>query len=481
MGTKYDFDYIIIGGGPAGIAAALTLVKAKKKVAIVEGRFCGGANLLTRDTPYSVALNFSHNYAAIASFPELQNQDLSFSLPSAIHHQNSVICALGTATQKTLNDSNIIRITGFANFLDPHTIAVGDRKFAADTFILATGSHLKVKNIAGSDTVNYLTPDNVIKVRRLPKVALIVGGGATGCQIATYFAELGVRTIIIEKSSRLLPREDKEVSEVLEDFFINRLGITILTNSKVTALEQDNHSKRVIFRTKESTSSKSSPSKTSDRAVRTDCIIMTTGTAPNIAYGLENAGVKYSETGVTVNQFFQTSAKNIYAIGSCVDSKTTTERAEYEGRILANNLIHKSKSLINYHGFIRTINTTPNIAVVGYNEQDLSRLKQKSKRAIVRLNEVPASKIYGTDYGFVKLFANRSLQIIGATIVAPHAELIASEIAVAIRHQLTVFEIASTPHPVNNWSEAVKLAAQKIALKKQATKSAEKTIKHKRK
>ena len=87
MGKKFDFEYIVIGSGPAGSAAALTLKKAKKKVALVESKFFGGANLNTRDVPFLTALDFSHTYTKILSLPEFKNQDLSFSLPTAVSHQ----------------------------------------------------------------------------------------------------------------------------------------------------------------------------------------------------------------------------------------------------------------------------------------------------------------------------------------------------------------------------------------------------------
>jgi len=451
MGKKFDFDYIIIGSGPAGSAAALTLAKSKKRIALVEGRFFGGSNLNTLDIPYAVALDFSHSYHRIQSFPELKNQDFHFNLPTISARQLKTIIEAGGNNKKIFEDAGITCIKGYANLLDQHTIAVNEKKFTATNFILATGSHLKVSEISGTDQVNYLTPETAIKVRRLPKVAAIVGGGSTGCEIAEFFAELGVKTIIFETSERLLPREDKEAGDTICDYFTQRLGITVLTNSKVVALEEDEFSKRIIFR-----------NENVEKMVRVDCIVLATGSQPNLDYGLENANIKYKNTGITVNKLFETSAKNIYAIGDVLGQASSTERAQQEGLTLANNLISKSKNPLNYNGFIRSTKTYPEVVTIGYGEDDLVRRDRKYKKAIVKLNDVTISKIHNMEYGLIKLLADRSNHIIGAVIVAPHAEILASEISVAIRHNLTALELASTPHAVNNYNYLIKKAAKQL-------------------
>ena len=455
MGRKYDFEYIVIGSGPAGSAAALTLAKTKKKVALVEGKYFGGSNLNTRDIPYSVALDFSHTYSKILSLPEFKNQDLSFSLPTAVSHQLKAVANANGNNQKPFEDARITCINGYAHFLDQNTIAVGEKKYTAATFILATGSELKTLEISGVKSVSHLTPDNALKIRRLPKVAVVVGGGSTGCEIAEYYAELGIKTIILEMSSRLLPREDKEVGEIMTKYFTNELGIMVCPNCKVVALEQDSDSKCVIFQ-----------NSNSEKMVRTDCVILATGSVPSLDYGLENAHVKYKNTGIVVDKYFQTSAKNIYAVGDCLGNESSsTERADYEGTLVAMNLANHTKTLANYKGFIRSTDTIPEIAVAGFNEDDLSKRDRKYLRSIVNLNEIPAGIAHSFNYGFIKLLINKNLQILGATIVAPNAKLIAEEISIAMRHNFTILELASTPHPINSYNYAIKLAAKSLIKK----------------
>lgn len=455
MGKKYDFEYLIIGSGPAGTAAAFELAKAKKKVGLIEGRFFGGTNLNTRDIPYAAALDFAHTYSRLQTFPELKNQDFHFNLPTVPARQLKVVIESGGNNKKLYEAAGITCIKGFANFLDPHTVAVGEKKFTADNFILATGSHLKTSDITGIGLIKCLTPETAIKINRAPKVVAIIGGGSTGCEIASYYAELGIKVILLETAERLLPREDAEVGNCLADYFVQKLGVNVLPSCKVVAVEQDEFSKRVIFR-----------HDNIEKMVRVDCIVLATGSQPNLNYGLENAKVKYKNSGITVNRYFETSTKHIYAIGDCLGQESSTDRAHQEGITLANNLINKVKNSVNYKGFVRTVNTFPEVATVGLSEDDLLKRDRKYKKSFARLSDTAISKITNFDYGFIKLLADRSNHIIGACIVAPHAELMASEIAIAIRHNLTVIELASTPHSINSYNYLIKLAAKKLLTKK---------------
>ena len=453
MAKKFDFDYIIIGGGPAGITAALTLAKSKKRIAIIEKRSFGGNNLAIRDVPYAVGLDFAQTFSKLANYPEINRQDLHYNFPTIASHQNQIISLLQTKQAEALKSANVTYIQSDAHFINAHTVSTGDTEYTAGTFILATGTVPSDAGIIGLDTVGHLTPDSIIKARRLPKYALIIGGGSTGCEIAEYLAKLGSKVILMEKEDRILPVEDKEVSSTITDYFAKKLGIMVMPNTKVVALEQDSTSKKVVF----------VAANGQEKTARIDCIVLAAGSLPATDCGLENAGVKYTSTGIMVNKNFQTSAKHIYAIGDCLGGESSTERAEHEATVLGTNLLTKSsKNLPNYNGFIRVTNTYPEIATVGYNETSLTKLKRKHKKSIVYLNEIPASNINQLEYGFIKIITDHNRRIIGATIVAPGASLMAEEFSIAIRHKLTPLEIASTPHIANSFNYAIKLAAKKL-------------------
>lgn len=452
MASKYDYDYIIIGSGPAGRTAALGFAKSKKRIAIIENNKYGGAEYNTRDVPYSVCLHFAHNYNNIKNYPAISGQDLHFNFPTLVTHQSHVVNSLSNESKKALDESGVTCISGQAHFIDSHTIAVGSNKYTSANFIIATGAKDKNGEISGLEEVNHLTPDTALRISRLPKYAFVVGGGPTGCEIAEYYAELGTKVIIMERSTRLLPHEDEETSAVIKDYFENELGIMVVTGAKVVAIEQDNVSKRVIF-----------TNGSQEKFVRIDCIVLATGSEPYLDLGLENAGVKYKNTGIVADKYFQTSTKHIYAIGDVIGCvKSSTERAEYQASLLVNNLLRRTKTPANYRGFIRHIDTYPEVASIGLNEYDLISRDRKYKKSIVYLKELSASKVNQFDYGFVKLLVDSSNRLLGATIVAPNATSLAEKLALALRHHISITEIASTPHLANSFGEAIKQAARKL-------------------
>jgi pyruvate/2-oxoglutarate dehydrogenase complex dihydrolipoamide dehydrogenase (E3) component len=173
--------------------------------------------------------------------------------------------------------------------------------------------------------------------------------------------------------------------------------------------------------------------------------------------------VEYKNTGIIVNKYFQTTNKSIFAIGDAIDSQnSSTERSKYEASILASNLLHRTKIVANYTGFIRSIDTFPAVATVGLNDHDLLERDRKSRRSIVQFKDCIASKIAEQEHGFIKLVADSSDHIVGATIVAPNATLIAEELATAIRHRISATNLVDTPYSAFGYNQAIKTAARKF-------------------
>lgn len=399
---KHDFDYIIIGSGPAGRRAAKNLAKAHKRVAIAEMGPLGGAEINTRDLPYQIALDFANTYHKLMASPAAGHNSHHFNFPTLTNHIDTSIKKTSTQIKSDLEKLDIKILTGFAHFISDHTIAVDDQEYTASNFILATGSKLKVHEIAGLDSVEYMTPDDALKIRRLPKYIFIVGGGTTGTELAEFFANLGVGVIIMERGPHLLPREDEDIADILAEHLTSNLGVNIITNAKVLQITEDHMSKIVIFM-----------SGSGKKMVRVDSIIIATGSEPFLDYSLENAGVDYKKSGIIVDKYFGTSAKNIFAIGDSLGSNdSSTERAQYEADILTENLLHRSKTSPKYSSLIRAVHTHPAIATLGLNELSATAHDQNYKKSTTIIKN-----------NLVKTLTNRSGHFIGSTVIAENADL----------------------------------------------------------
>lgn len=456
MGKKnFDFDLIILGSGSAGSAAASLAAEARLKTAIVEAGDWGGAGLNGSDVFKEAAFNFSHLYSdavAGARFG-LSSGSLRFNYPTALNWQNFAAKRSGFNNKKVFEDAGISCFHGFANFLSPYEISVGQKRLTAANFIISTGAKIFNGNISGVADVACLTPTSALKLSRLPKTIFVVGGGSTGCELAQHFAELGVKVYLGELSNELLPREDIEAGKILNLYFQERLKIKVLTQSRVISVEKTDAGKKVSFLRGGA-----------EKSVVVDEIVLATGSLPNVDLGLENTGVRFLTDGIEVNRYLQTTVKHIYAAGDVTGTDfSSPERAAYEGALAVANIVNRSRNMSNYTGYARLTKTTPGVASVGLSETECLRRNLKYNKSLVALSSTFAANVYDFRAGFVKLIAEKNTgKILGATIVAPNVDLMIQEISFAVRHGLTVTQLASTPHVASSWSEAVRLAARKL-------------------
>lgn len=454
MSKKFDYEYVVIGSGAAGSAAALLAAGLGVKTAIIEGDKWGGSTLNSRDVPYGAALGFAERYAEAVNSARfgMSSSALRYNYPTLLNWQATAIRRAGGGNQKVFENAGIDCYHGIANFISPHEIIIDDNQITAEKFLLATGSNLSTNGITGVDTVSCWTPDTALRMAKLPKVMLVIGGGSTGCEIAEYFAALGVQVLIAEAAERLLPKEDPEVSTVIEDYLRKQFQVEILTESRVIALTQDLKSKQVIF-----------VRDGQEKSVRVESIVLATSPEPATDFGLENAGVKYSYTGVKVNKELRTTSGHIWAAGDILGGESSTEKATYEAKLATMNALKKAGNLVNYTGFVRMTDTFPQVAKVGMNEVELGPQGEKRKVSIIPIDSISAANTNDFREGFVKMSADPKGQIIGATIVCPHADLVVQEVSLAIRSGIRAAELAAAPHVATSWSEAVRIAARELA------------------
>ena len=456
MGKRFDFEYIVIGGGVAGTTAALRLAKAKRKVALIEQNKWGGAGTTSRDVPQKALFSFSHLYARAVAGNRfgISSANLRYNYPTITHWKDKAV-ENATPKKKDLEAAGVTCLKGKAHFVGTNDVAVGDGKISASKFIIATGAEAADNGISGLDTVKYYTPATALNIERPPKAVLVVGGGPSGVEIAQYYAELGARVVIVELSSRLLPKEDEEVGQLMGQFFSRRLGIKTFANTRVTALEKDKNGNKVVFM-----------HNGQEKSVRVETIVLATGSKPALDIGLQNARISFDKTGLVVDKMLQTSARNIYGAGDVLGGDSSTERAMYTAEMAVSNMIGRTKTYVDFSGFMRTVDTDPQIATVGMTEDELAKRSRKYKKVLIPLSAVQASITSDNKVGFLKLMANGQGHILGATAVCPQAAEVLQEVALAIRHNLPLVQMASTPHVAGAWSELVHVAARELLTKK---------------
>jgi pyruvate/2-oxoglutarate dehydrogenase complex dihydrolipoamide dehydrogenase (E3) component len=451
----FDYDLIVIGSGASGSAAATIAAREGKRVAIVEGDTFGGDSPNWSDVPTKALLHVARLYdeARHGDTFGLRTSTLGYNYPSIRAWKNLAVQRTGAAgNRRFYENQGISAFNGTAHFLSPNEITVNRRHLSARHFLIATGSDWVTPKIQGIDEVSFLTPRTILETIRPPKSLLIIGGGGHGVEIAQLMATFGTKVYIVEKASRLLPRQDAEVGALIERTLTEQKGIGVFTHSRVLSVTKDGLGKRILI-TRGGV----------EKSIRADEILIAAGRAPNLELGLENASVKYTPKGIEVNDHLQTSTKHIFAAGDVLGRDSHTHTALLEGQVAANNIFHKNKIVPDYTATPGIIFTTPEIAHIGLNEDDCLKRDLAINKALAPLNIIARSNTSDFRDGFVKIITDKKGVVLGGTIVAPHAGEMIHELALAVKHGLTASQIAETPHAFLSWGEAVRVAANRLS------------------
>ena len=452
MKNRFDYDLAVLGSGDAGGEAALIAAKSGLKVALIESGKWGGSSLNYSNVPFGALFYATQQFKNALNGAKfgLSSTGLRYNYPTVNNWKNVALKRAKANSKKDFEEAGISCLHGRGHLLSSTEISVNEQTIRAKKIVIATGASMLDTGIKIPTDIEYWLPENVLEMIRPPKSIFIVGAGSTGCELAQFFATLGTEVIIADIAGRLLPREDEEVGQVLDEIF-NKEKIKVLTQSRVIALEKDTTSKKVIFLRGGQ-----------EKSIRVDQVLMCTGNQPNIDIGLENAGVKFTQRGIEVNEHWRTNVKNIYAAGDVLGGHSSTEKALIEARAAAADILGRGKkAAVDYRGIIRVTNISPAIAEVGITEDDCIRHDSKYNKVIIALDSVQKANTSDNMMGFVKLIlAKKSNKILGGTIMAPHAGLIAQELAIAIRYEMTTYELASVPHLANDWSELIRVACE---------------------
>jgi pyruvate/2-oxoglutarate dehydrogenase complex dihydrolipoamide dehydrogenase (E3) component len=473
--APFDFDLAVIGGGSAGYAAARTAAREGLNTVIIEGGEEVGGLCILRGCMPTKALLYAAEVMHLASHPQtwgIRTEDVSFNFAHVMVRKDTLIKEFADCRHQQLRDGKFKFIRAHARFIDPHTLELlllpirgaegkGEaHKLTATHFILATGSKIAPSPLPQLDPLGYLDSDTALKLTRLPKSLIVLGGGAVAVEFAQFFARFGVKVILIQRSPHILHEFDSDAAAELEKVLC-REGVTLYTHTKLLDAHRAGSCKEVVFEHKGKTV-----------RVQADEIFFALGRIPNTSsLGLEKFGVQIEYHRIHTNHHMQSNVPHIYAAGDCTGLHEIVHIAIQQAEIAAYNIAHPSRmKRMDYRLLTEVIFTEPQVAAVGLTEKKAHVKNIPYSVASYPFNDHGKSLIMEARDGFVKLLADPMTgEILGGCCIGPVGGELIHEIITAMHKRMTVHELAAMPHYhptlAEIWTYPAEELAEKIPLR----------------
>jgi dihydrolipoamide dehydrogenase len=442
------YECLVIGSGPGGYVAAIRAAQLGMKTAVVEKDRVGGRCLNYACIPAKAVLRSADLLSEVREAGEfgikVGEPTVDFAAVGA--RREKVVSTLTGGVSGLLKKNRIELIEGEGRLAGEGRVTVGEQTITASTIVLATGS---VKRPIPGTTFGgrVIGTEEAWALNELPKTMAVVGAGASGAEIASAYARLGVEVSLFEALERVLPTEDADISKLAERGF-KRQGINVHTNTLVTNVATTESS--VTFSHGEASS-------------EVDWLVIAAGRGPDIeALGLDAAGVELGPDGlVAVDGAMRTSAAGVYAIGDLVPGPALAHKASDEGVIAVEDAAGMPTHPIEYVDVPRATFCTPNVASFGLTEAQAREQDYDVVVGKVQYGAVGAGTVYGDRTGLVKIVGERKYgELLGGHIVGAKATELIQELVNARALEGGYPEIARMVHGHPTMSEAVMEAAR---------------------
>ena len=463
-----SFDLAILGGGSAGYAAARTAAGLGMRVAVVEGgKRVGGLCILRGCMPTKTMLESAHRNHEIGRAKEF---GIRVGKPqpdwkAILKRKDRLIAEFADYRRDQLEKGKFTFYRANGRFTGLHRLALeGMEKervpaeIEAKTFLVSTGSRTAFRKISGLEEAGYWTSDECLDASKPIKSLIVLGGRAVALEFAQYYAHLGVKVTVIQRSERLLPESDPEVGDTLAKVFREQ-GSEVFCGTQIQRVMKKGKKKRVEFL-----------QNGKRRSVAAEQILQALGREPDLeGLNLSTAGVK-TEKGKVVTQLTQqTSVPHIFAAGDVCGPYEVVHLAIQQGEVAAKNAAafaagKKLKERMDYRLKLEVIFTSPEAAGVGYSEKECREKGWDIVTASYPFADHGKSMVMGELNGFVKLIALKERgEILGAQVVGPHASDLIHEPLAIMRYRGTAAEMAAMPHYHPTLSEIWTYPAEEIA------------------
>jgi pyruvate/2-oxoglutarate dehydrogenase complex dihydrolipoamide dehydrogenase (E3) component len=451
-------DLLIIGAGPAGLAAARAAAAAGVRVVLIESHHIGGNCLHEGCIPSKTLLRSAQLIA------EMRNaQSLGANAPAGVSVDFAAVMArmrrvrdriLRVDSAPRLQDEGIELRVGHARFVSADAVDVDGMRLRFGKALIATGSRPLLPDIEGLADAGFLTNESVFELERLPPSLLVIGGGPLGCELAQAFARFGSRTLICHSEPLFLPREERDAAQMVAHALAHD-GVEIHLNCHIAAVRVVGGRKQVTMVTDGNEST-----------TVVDEILTGIGRLPAVqGLDLEQAGVAYdTETGIRVDDFLRTRNPRIFAAGDVCLEHAFTNTAEASARIVVRNALHRGRQRLSALTVPWCTYTDPQVAHVGLYVRQARAQGIPVKTYTVPMHDVVRAITDGEEEGFVKIHVREGTdRILGATIVGRCAGELINNISLAMVAGLGLRRLAQVIHAFPTQGEAVRQAAQACA------------------
>lgn len=460
------FDLCVIGGGPAGYAAAMRAIDLGLRTVLIEKERIGGTGIyngaLTSKTLWELSQRVTSANEVVRERGKqpfrLSWEEISKTLNEAVFERKYLYACHMQLLENSGNHFKHER--GTARFIDPHHVMVSraGERFAihADRFIIATGSRPRTVPDIAVDERRILSSDGIFRIDDLPESIVIIGAGVVGCEFATIFSNFGrTRVHLIDRAERILPFEDADVSEVIARQ-LERKGVIIHRSAKLERMEALPHGVEYELSYADGRSEK----------VTTEKALLSVGRIPNTDdLGLEHAGIERDpRTGQIVVHDTRSSSPHIHVVGDATGSHMLVNLGELEGRHAVELICGEEDRPLDYANVSTIMFLDPEVAGVGLNEQDC--IKEGIPHRVARLDYACIARAIAMrrTRGFFKLIVtdDDEMRVLGMRAVGEHASSAIQTVALMMRTRLGIRELAHLVHPHPSITEGVQECARML-------------------
>ncbi len=446
------YDIAILGGGPGGYVAALHAAVKGAKVALVERDRVGGICVTVGCIPSKALLDSSHAYWLATHGEEhgIHVEGARFELAAAVARKDRVVAQLVSGVEVLLKGRKADLIKGEGTLISPTQLRVGQETIDAKAVIVATGSKVGMPPIKGLAEAKPLDNVSALALTEVPKRLIVIGGGAIGLELGTFFAEIGSDVTVLEMLPQPIAYADADVVRTLVRSLESR-GVKIRPNAKVTEVRRDGPRVTVAAEIEGK-----------QETFEGDQILLGAGRVANLS-GVEQAGLVTNRLGITVDERMRTNIPGVWAIGDCIGDPRAAKLAHVastQGEVAVDTILGADVAM-DYDVVPNVVYTHPEVAQVGLTEaQAKEKYGAETKVARYSFRGSGRALALGESDGLTKIVtAGKDQRIIGVHIVGPQASELIAEATLAMRLEATVEDVAATIHAHPTLAEAFREAS----------------------